>query len=684
MNRDDWLALARATAQEEQEQQEPQAGPVPPPFVVPTDVTGAEAARLVDLHEYRLLDTAADDEVSAVVRAAAAVAGVPYASLNVIDEDRQHQPTAVGFEGRGTAREDSLCDLHFLDGEVVHVPDASLDERFARNPWVDGRLGRVRCYASAPITSPAGHALGSLCVFDTVPGTLTDRQLGVLRDLAGVLVTLIERRREVRRAAEQSEQAAEARELAVLVMGEAEERWELSEVVADTIDVGLVVVDEQGQVSSTNRAVRQWQGATPATATFLAADGTALGAEELPWVRALREEAVDGVEVVLTAAGQPDRVLVCSGRAMHRVDGSVLGAVVALNDVTHARQREQALARAHAALAEHSRRVQALADASRALASAEDPQEIICGWLRDLTGADAAYLLRPGRGGPDGEDGVLRAVAASGYPAEDVTYDLREPSLAATTFTSSTPVFVADMKTDPRASQALVDASGVVSGAWYPVVLSGQRTVGVLGVFWRTPQPSLPEDVRPVLQTLSGELAHAAERAELLQRLAQAADRDALTGLANRRRWDEAIGSEVSRATRTGDPLTLAIIDLDHFKAYNDTHGHLGGDALLREFAAAARDCLREVDTLARWGGEEFVVALPGCTAADAVVVADRIRAAVPRGQSCTIGLASWQPGLRVEEVVARADEALYRGKQGGRDATVVHDDRALTPSAQR
>ncbi|WP_146149371.1 diguanylate cyclase domain-containing protein [Kineococcus rhizosphaerae] len=678
MNRDDWLALAQTELQD--------ATTGAPTAVVAGPAPSAEGARLAALHEYGLLDTPADDELSAVVRAAAVVAGVPHATLNLIDEHRQCQLTTVGFEGADSARADSMCALHFEDGEVVHVTDASLDGRYARNPWVDGRLARVRFYASAPLVTPAGHALGSLCVFDTVPGSLSERRLDVLRDLAGVLVALFERRRQVRREAEQRRQAAEARELAVLAMAESEARWELSEVVAETVDTGLVTVDADGQVTSLNRAVRQWQGPSHLERpTYLAADGaTALEAHELPWLRALREGAVQGAEVVLAAPGRAPRTLVCSGRAMSRADGTPLGAVVALNDVTRDRERERALAeahaeterahaaiaQAHAALEQHTRRVQALADASRALAAAQEPQEAVCTLLRELTGADAAYLLRPAT--VDGVDG-LRAVALSNLHAGDVFYPATASSLAGTCFTSSAQVFVADVRTHPLASRRHVESSGVVSGLWQPVVLPGQRTVGVLGVFWRSPLAQLPEHDVLALQTLSGEVAHAVERADLLQRLERAAERDPLTGLANRRRWDEAITGEVARAARTGAPLSVALLDLDRFKAYNDTYGHLGGDVLLREFAAAAADCLREVDTLARWGGEEFVLALPGCTAEAAVAVADRIRAAVPRGQSCTVGIAQWQPGLGADDVIARADEALYRGKEGGRDATVVH-----------
>lgn len=702
MNREDWLALAQASVQEEATPfgaARPDSAVPGPSRLTPLSTVGglpsltaavspSEAARVAALHEYGLLDSPADDELSAVVRAAALVAGVPHATLNLIDENRQCQLTSVGFEGSDSARSDSMCALHFEDGELVHVVDASLDARFAHNPWVDGRMAGVRFYASAPLVSPTGYALGSLCVFDTVPGQLDERRTSVLRDLAGVLVALFEQRRQARQAVEQREQASEARELAVLAMAESEARWELSDVVAGTIDVGLVVVDADGQVSSLNRAMRQWQGAPGLDETapaFFAADGvTVLDVHELPWLRALHEGAVDGVEIVLARPEQPRRTLVCSGRAMRRGDGTLLGAVVALNDVTRERERERALATAHAdmaqahaaieqahtALEQHTRRVQALADASRALALAGDPQEVICRSLLELTGADAAYLLRP-----DAHDGVpgLWGVATSGFTTGDVFYPDREPSLAGSCFAASEPVFVVDVATDPRTSRRVVASSGFASGVWHPVVLTGQRTVGILGVFWRTPQPRLPDHVLPVLQTLSGEVAHAVERADLVQRLAQAAERDTLTGLANRRRWDEAIFGEVARAARSGVPLSVALIDLDHFKNYNDTHGHLGGDALLREFAAAAAECLREVDTLARWGGEEFVVALPGCTAEAAVAVADRIRGVVPRQQSCTIGIAQWRPGLLADDVIAQADAALYRGKQHGRNATVVH-----------
>ncbi|WP_432482891.1 GGDEF domain-containing protein [Kineococcus esterisolvens] len=229
-----------------------------------------------------------------------------------------------------------------------------------------------------------------------------------------------------------------------------------------------------------------------------------------------------------------------------------------------------------------------------------------------------------------------------------------------------------DVPAHPRASRAVVEACGTVSAVWQPVLLRGCEPVGVLAVVWRRPVRALAPGVAATLATLAGEAAHAVERADLMTRLERAAEHDALTGLPNRRRWDEVAASEVARAARTGAPLTFALLDLDLFKRYNDTLGHLAGDELLRDFAAAAAAQLREVDTLARWGGEEFVLALPGCDALGAVAVADRIRAVVPHGQSCTVGVAQWVPGWSPAQVLAAADAAMYRGKLAGRDATVA------------
>jgi diguanylate cyclase (GGDEF)-like protein len=154
-----------------------------------------------------------------------------------------------------------------------------------------------------------------------------------------------------------------------------------------------------------------------------------------------------------------------------------------------------------------------------------------------------------------------------------------------------------------------------------------------------------------------------------LERLAST---DALTGLANRRVWEDALPRELARSVRSGAPVSIAILDLDRFKQYNDANGHQGGDLLLKEIAASWPAELRDSDLLARYGGEEFALLLPDCGAADVERVVEKVRAATPAGVTSSAGAAVWDGVEEPEELVRRADEALYEAKRAGRDRTVV------------
>ena len=158
------------------------------------------------------------------------------------------------------------------------------------------------------------------------------------------------------------------------------------------------------------------------------------------------------------------------------------------------------------------------------------------------------------------------------------------------------------------------------------------------------------------------------EREELLTEVKFLARSDALTGLPNRRTLDEQLPREMARARRAAAPLCLAIIDVDRFKAYNDVHGHLAGDVVLRNCAVAWDSQLRGEDTIVRYGGEEFLVLLPNCSLGQAAEIVERLRAATPDEQTCSAGLACWDFAESIDDLLERADAALYTAKGRGRD----------------
>ena len=159
-----------------------------------------------------------------------------------------------------------------------------------------------------------------------------------------------------------------------------------------------------------------------------------------------------------------------------------------------------------------------------------------------------------------------------------------------------------------------------------------------------------------------------AEREELLGKVREMATHDSLTGLPNRRALEEQLPREMARARRTRSSLCVAIVDIDRFKTYNDTHGHLAGDEVLRECARVWDESLRGEDTIVRFGGEEFLVLLPDTDPEEGSEVVERLRARTPMEQSCSAGLACWDFVESVDDLLGRADQALYLAKAGGRD----------------
>ena len=161
--------------------------------------------------------------------------------------------------------------------------------------------------------------------------------------------------------------------------------------------------------------------------------------------------------------------------------------------------------------------------------------------------------------------------------------------------------------------------------------------------------------------------------------LVQTASTDPLTGVWNRRRFEEILNAEVAKARRYEIPVVLLILDVDHFKSINDHLGHATGDRVLKEMSQLLQHGTRQTDTLARWGGEEFVVIMPYANATEALVLADNLRLMVAHYEfvdagtvTISIGAAAVKPEESVHEWFERVDSALYEAKSGGRNTVRV------------
>jgi diguanylate cyclase (GGDEF)-like protein len=227
-----------------------------------------------------------------------------------------------------------------------------------------------------------------------------------------------------------------------------------------------------------------------------------------------------------------------------------------------------------------------------------------------------------------------------------------------------------DEAVDPWLAAIMPDARNL---AVVPLVADG--VVGVLVA--ETGERAGARIERRVIATTERYAGHAAlaiRNANLLARVQQMAVTDGLTQLSNRRAFDRSLDRELSRAARTDGRLSVVLLDIDHFKLLNDNHGHVVGDAVLKQIAHALQLCGREYDTIARYGGEEFAAVLPGCSSGLALQVAERLRVAVQDAPTdvkvtASCGVATYPyDGIDVAGLLSAADRALYTSKRAGRN----------------
>ncbi|MDP1848150.1 MAG: sensor domain-containing diguanylate cyclase [Solirubrobacteraceae bacterium] len=234
------------------------------------------------------------------------------------------------------------------------------------------------------------------------------------------------------------------------------------------------------------------------------------------------------------------------------------------------------------------------------------------------------------------------------------------------------PLVIEDAREDPvLCSNPAIRDLAVIAYAGFPIYAPTGHVLGSLCAIDSTPR-AWRIDHLEALADIAALVGSELERRELVRRLAIDARTDALTGMANRRAWDDELPTALRTAERLGHPLSVVLIDIDFFKSYNDVHGHPAGDSALREIGRRWRALTRDIDLLARVGGEEFALVLAGCDGPGAQMVAERLRADMPPGLTASAGVAAWTPPQTSDGLVAEADRALYRAKRDGRDRVCV------------
>ena len=478
-----------------------------------------------------------------------------------------------------------------------------------------------------------------------------------------------------------------------------DERVRILETALESMGDGIAVVDERGKFLLFNSAARRMYGRdlldgaidqwSQTYGIFMPDKVTPYPAQNLPLARALRGEASDQVELFFRNASHPEGIFVAStGRPLHAADNRVHGGIVVLRDISLQKQAEvelretnQRLSHLVADQGRHAQQSRILADMSSLLQATTTVDElfaVIADYFERLFPAapGAFYVYSASR------DDLEQKSSWGGYAALDES-PLIKPSecwglrrgRAHRLDGGSARMRCAHLRSP--LSQAAICAP----------VLGPNETIGLLHIRFDTAHDAAEEfkesvwDEREQLMVTAAEyLGLALVNLRLRMALQQQSIRDPLTGLFNRRFLEETLTREIRRAQRNHTAVSVLMLDIDHFKMFNDRYGHAAGDIVLREFGGVLNDSIRGADVAARYGGEEFTVLLSETSAADAQKKAqkllDRVKALRLAFNGIDVGVISMSIGIavcpdhgeHVEDLLRAADAALYAAKQAGRD----------------
>jgi diguanylate cyclase (GGDEF)-like protein/PAS domain S-box-containing protein len=604
-----------------------------------------ETLRLAVLQRLAILDTPPEAEFDRVARLAARILHVPVAMVTLIDQDRQWLKAKVGVTFSETPREQAFCSHAILQRDALVVGDAGQDPRFHDNPLVTGPP-HIRFYAGQPLHSRDGLALGTLCVTDTQPRVPSEDDLQALRDLAHI--------------AEQALQAREAMLLSRQLHAEdAQASLQATALYRDTVEqapVGIAHITPDGDWLLVNSCLLSMLGYRR---DELFRRPVAALIDESDWHRleGLTSRLRSGY---VTEFQQELRLRHNNGSqlwgnltvALHRNErGEAERFILIVEDIERRKYAENALLDMHHEL---ERRVEVR---TRELAAAR--QELIT--ITDHLPILIAYIDR---------EHIYRFVNATygewfgvdhqqliGKPARQLL-----EKEAQQTLTPYVEKVLQGLKVRFNASFRF---NGLLRDVRFTIVPDEDEEHHVRGYY------QMVQDISQLTR--------------LMEQLRGQAFADALTGLPNRRAMLEHLKNAIARQKRHQRPLAALFLDLDGFKAINDTYGHDAGDELLKQFAQRLKGCVRETDTVARLAGDEFTILLESLNDAvgDSTQVAEKVIAAMTHPfrlenddvtVSTSIGIAIRAAYAKTDSdsLLTQADEAMYRAKRSGKNRYVL------------